>query len=238
MLNFLLPRVSDRKARLLAVAYCRRLGALLTEPLRSALDVGEMFADAPGTWIAAATNAERAAAEAGRGSYGRAQQAGWAETWREWALGSASTSVAVALAPRRHEWSTKEWLGTCASSVVIAAGYAARAAARTEENANGAAVEVERATRAAETACQCHLARCVAGFPPFHSARISPSWRTDTVLALARQMYDAREFSAMPILADALQDAGCDNEDVLAHCRGPGPHVRGCWVVDFVLGKA
>jgi hypothetical protein len=45
-----------------------------------------------------------------------------------------------------------------------------------------------------------------------------------------------RDFSAMPILADALQDAGCDNDDVLNHCRGAGPHVRGCWVVDGVLG--
>jgi len=50
-------------------------------------------------------------------------------------------------------------------------------------------------------------------------------------------MYEAREFSAMPILADALQDAGCDNEDVLSHCREPGTHVRGCWVVDLLLGR-
>ncbi|MBP3956863.1 hypothetical protein J8F10_16450 [Gemmata sp. G18] len=71
----------------------------------------------------------------------------------------------------------------------------------------------------------------------FYSARLSPSWRTSTVLALASQMYESRDFSAMPILADALQDAGCDSTDVLDHCRGPGPHVRGCWVVDLVLGK-
>jgi hypothetical protein len=44
--------------------------------------------------------------------------------------------------------------------------------------------------------------------------------------------------SAIPILADALQDAGCENDDILTHCRGPGPHVRGCWVVDLVLGKS
>jgi hypothetical protein len=51
-------------------------------------------------------------------------------------------------------------------------------------------------------------------------------------------MYQARDFSAMPILADALQDAGCDNDDVLTHCRDTAqPHVRGCWVVDLVLGK-
>ena len=65
------------------------------------------------------------------------------------------------------------------------------------------------------------------------------SWRTDTAVLLARQMYDSRDFSAMPILADALQDAGCDNEDVLNHCRDTGAkHVRGCWVVDLVLGKS
>ena len=51
-------------------------------------------------------------------------------------------------------------------------------------------------------------------------------------------MYESRDFAAMPVLADALEEAGCDHADVLAHCRGPGPHVRGCWVVDLVLGKA
>jgi hypothetical protein len=66
----------------------------------------------------------------------------------------------------------------------------------------------------------------------------SPDWRTDTAIALARQMYEARDWSAMPILADALQDAGCDNDDILNHCRDTAhTHVRGCWVVDLVLGK-
>jgi hypothetical protein len=62
------------------------------------------------------------------------------------------------------------------------------------------------------------------------------NWRTDTAVSLARDMYDRREFSAMPILADALQDAGCDNEEVLNHCRDRRQiHVRGCWVLDLVL---
>jgi hypothetical protein len=63
-----------------------------------------------------------------------------------------------------------------------------------------------------------------------------PAWATETVQSLARTIYANRDFGAMPILADALQDAGCDNDDILAHCRGRGPHVRGCWVVDLVLG--
>ena len=51
-------------------------------------------------------------------------------------------------------------------------------------------------------------------------------------------MYESRDFSAMPILTDALQDAGCDNSDVLDHCCGAGPHIRGCWVMDLVLGRS
>ena len=73
---------------------------------------------------------------------------------------------------------------------------------------------------------------------PFRLVVFSPQWRTDTAVTLARQMYDSRDFSAMPILADALQDAGCDNDDILNHCRDTkAAHVRGCWVVDLVLGK-
>jgi hypothetical protein len=83
---------------------------------------------------------------------------------------------------------------------------------------------------------KCGLLRDIFG-NPFRPVTFAPDWRTDTAVSLAQQMYEARKFSAMPILADALQDAGCDNDDILAHCRGEGPHVRGCWVVDLVLGK-
>jgi hypothetical protein len=73
---------------------------------------------------------------------------------------------------------------------------------------------------------------------PFRLVAFSPEWRTETAVALARGMYESRDFGAMPILADALQEAGCDCEDILNHCRDPRQvHVRGCWVVDLVLGK-
>jgi hypothetical protein len=84
-----------------------------------------------------------------------------------------------------------------------------------------------------DRAARANLLRDVVG-NPFRSG-FDPEWLTSTVVQLAEQMYGSRDFSAMPILADALQDAACD--DILAHCRGPGPHVRGCWVVDLVLGK-
>jgi len=83
----------------------------------------------------------------------------------------------------------------------------------------------------------CPIIRDIFG-NPFRPVAFSPEWRTDTAVELARQMYESRDFSAMPILADALQDAGCDNEDILKHCRDANqPHVRGCWVVDLVLDK-
>jgi hypothetical protein len=72
---------------------------------------------------------------------------------------------------------------------------------------------------------------------PFRPAGLDPAWRTPTVLALANGIYEDRAFDRLPILADALEDAGCDNADLLAHCRGEGEHVRGCWAVDLVLGK-
>ncbi|MCE9561743.1 MAG: hypothetical protein K8U57_06770 [Planctomycetes bacterium] len=72
----------------------------------------------------------------------------------------------------------------------------------------------------------------------FRPAAVDRSWLTSTVIVLANQMYESRDFSAMPILADALQDAGCENDDILTHCRDEKQvHVRGCWVVDLVLGK-
>jgi hypothetical protein len=91
--------------------------------------------------------------------------------------------------------------------------------------------------RGAEHPVQAGLARCIFG-NPFRPAVFNPAWRTETVVSLARQTYESREFEVMPILGDALQDAGCEDEDILNHCRGPGPHVRGCWVVDLVLGKS
>ena len=72
---------------------------------------------------------------------------------------------------------------------------------------------------------------------PFRPVAVEPAWLTSTVVALAEGIYQDRAFDRLPILADALQDAGCDNEDVLNHCRSDGPHVRGCWVVDLLTGR-
>jgi len=85
-------------------------------------------------------------------------------------------------------------------------------------------------------AAAARLIRDVAG-NPFRPAAFDPRWRTADTVGLARGVYEDRASERMPILADALMDAGCEDEQIIGHCRGEGPHVRGCWVVDFVLGK-
>lgn len=72
---------------------------------------------------------------------------------------------------------------------------------------------------------------------PFHPVAVEQSWLAPDVLSLAAGIYADRAFGRLPILADALQDSGCEDAAVLEHCRGSGPHSRGCWVVDLVLGK-
>jgi hypothetical protein len=87
-----------------------------------------------------------------------------------------------------------------------------------------------------ESRVQAMLLRCIFG-NPFHPTTFADTWRTGTAVALAAGIYADRAFDRLTILADALEEAGCDSADVLTHCRGPGPHARGCWVVDGVLGK-
>lgn len=83
-----------------------------------------------------------------------------------------------------------------------------------------------------------NLALDLCGPNPFRPVVYPDSWKSESAIALARTAYDTRNFTLMPILADALEEASCDHPEVLTHCRGPGPHLRGCWVVDGVLGNA
>ncbi len=125
-------------------------------------------------------------------------------------------------------------------AAMTAAGNAARAVSRLEgvpkeETENSDADRDARFTR--ETAAQSQFLRCIFG-NPFRPVMFAPSWRTETAVSLAAGIYEQRAFDRLPILADALEEAGCDHPDVLSHCRGPGPHARGCWVVDGVLDKS
>jgi len=80
---------------------------------------------------------------------------------------------------------------------------------------------------------------------PFRPVTVSPGWQAPQVVAQAQAAYDERELPAgtldptrLAVLADALEEAGCTDQTVLEHLRGAGPHARGCWAVDLLLGKA
>ena len=76
---------------------------------------------------------------------------------------------------------------------------------------------------------------------PFQSVALDPAWSAwndGTLSKLAQDIYNDRAFDRLPVLADALEDAGCDNAELLSHLRGPGPHVRGCWALDLILGRS
>jgi hypothetical protein len=135
------------------------------------------------------------------------------------------------------------WSCTKSKPTQAAMAYREAAIAMAHLNAAKGPQPVARTSRgwlpadAAEHAVQAALLRDIFG-NPFRPVKFTREWRTDTAVSLARQMYESRDFGAMPILADALQDAGCDSDDILNHCRDPhAVHVRGCWVVDLVSGK-
>lgn len=94
--------------------------------------------------------------------------------------------------------------------------------------------------RSEEAKYQTELLRHIVG-NPFRPVTVNPDWLTwndGTVPKLATIIYDQWNDPQMPILGDALEDAGCDNEGIMQHCRAGGPHVRGCWVLDLLLGKS
>ena len=87
---------------------------------------------------------------------------------------------------------------------------------------------------------QCALVREIIGNPlrPPSLKHSWLDWNDGTIRKMAQIIYDDRAFDRLPLLADALEEAGCDNREILDHCRSGGEHVRGCWVVDLLLGKS
>jgi hypothetical protein len=134
-------------------------------------------------------------------------------------------------------WGSAARAATCAAwEDAWAAAFAASAAAvqAVEWNATGD----HRSAGNRERAAQAYLLRDLYG-NPFHRVdefRCSGATR-ESILFLARTIYAERAFDRLPDLADLLQKTGCASREVLEHFRGPGPHARGCWALDLVLGK-
>ena len=220
MLVFLRGRATDRKLRLFAVGCCRSIWHLLpNEAARALVEVAERFADG------LASEEERATAE---GEF----------TWADWESRGSQDPYLCSLATEAVTQLARESDATFAARTHrVNPGWPEQAyeAARGVSNQVGHTTPLSR--RPEEWAKQIKVLRDIFG-NPFRPVTPDPAWLTDDVRTIARQMYNSRDFSRMAMLAVALQDAGCDNEDILTHCRGPGPHVRGCWVVDAVLDLA
>jgi hypothetical protein len=136
----------------------------------------------------------------------------------------------------------EEWRmpADAAARVAVSVALDARAA---REVARVASWATPDCSRAEERLAQCRLVREVFG-NPFRPVSVPPAWLTPQVVALARAAYDERDLPAgaldtrrLAVLADAVEDAGCTCQDILGHLRGPGPHYRGCWAVDLLLGQ-
>jgi len=222
MLVYMPGKASDRKLRLLAVAWCRRAWGLFAEEhSRRAVELAERdiegLADREAVGIAA-----------------RGEAAAWMEI----------------LPPER-----------VAAAHPAHAAWAALTGGRRDSGAATANPPIDPADAIAEaghrlaiastdpgdvTPGQAAIVRCIFG-NPFRPVAVEPSWlawRDRAVVKMAQAAYDDRLLPAghldpagLAVLADALEDAGCTDADVLGHLRGPGPHVRGCWVVDLLLGK-
>ncbi|MDB5309893.1 MAG: hypothetical protein JWO38_4095 [Gemmataceae bacterium] len=214
MLEFLADRLDERGLMLFGAACCRRQWGLFTADCRQAIEAAELYAD--GKSSADQLRAARNAIERVEPS----ESLAW---WIAW--------LATFDSPAALEYQAKFPLDVPRGNML-----AALKGQLCERIYIGLKGLVPKPIIFTELAAHAILLRDVVG-NPFRPVTLSPCWLTATVTSLARQIYESWDFSPMPILADALQDAGCDSADVLMHCRVPGPHVRGCWVVDWVLGK-
>lgn len=132
------------------------------------------------------------------------------------------------------------WVWKYATPAEIAARHAAFIAPTAVKFTARSIGSAGRPAAKRERKLQCAVLRDIFG-NPFCTTVVDPgslAWNDGTVGALAQAIYEEGAFDRMPILADALEDAGSDNADILDHCRQPGEHVLGCWVVDLVLGKS
>jgi hypothetical protein len=239
MLEFLQGKVSDRKLRLFGAACCRHIWHLLPDERSGrAVEIAELYADGLGTEAEAQGVWDTAAAAACEGQ-GIPAEVGWRAATavyfllpqpEELRLESVWEYVAIAMEGEQFvkEGATPEILDYWFVQSIENGGMMGWTAI----NPN---------------AILTPFLRDIFGPLPFRPVTISSailSWNDAVVVRLAQAAYDERHLpsgtldnSRLAVLADALEEAGCASEEILDHLRSPGPHVRGCWVVDLILGK-
>ena len=248
MLEFLTEDGRERKLRLFGVACCRRFWHLLDDehckkhvdfgvenrmlengyppfpPLnscRKAIELAERAADEP---VSPEELDEISEAAFAFNRPATLYCAGYVEGWGPFdgelvASGSAASAA---------EYASKPYLDPngVASTAALPAGCLRKTVFG----------EDDEAAIAAERSCQCDILRDIFG-NPFRPVALTGNWQTPETKRIAQQIYDDRAFDRLPQLADAIEAAGCTDADILSHCRAPGPHVRGCWAVDLILGR-
>jgi hypothetical protein len=237
MLEFLRGRATERKLRLFAVACCRHISHIIDAQGHRAIAVAEQQADGEcgvvkTLWTTIRTqvnlvltfNVARPPQDHPAAALAAASL-----------LGCDVMAVSHACAVAAFEVDAKDAKLRFGPAWLAAKDEADRALARATYDTRVAAAResapiLER---------QANALRDIFG-NPFCAVTMEPSWlaaSSGTIVNLAKAIYDERAFDRMPILADALEDAGCTDQDVLLHCRSGGDHVRGCWVVDLLTGK-
>jgi hypothetical protein len=215
-------RFHRRKLRLFACACCRRIESLLTDARsRRAVEMAEMVADASGLrdeLDSAHSAADRVVEELPAWHHRKAARGAELCAMR-WPGGTPGHTWLSPAAQKDH--------------IRVSVEGTAHAAAQAMAFASG----VQQEAYLSERQAQASLIRDIFG-NPYRESMADRDWLTSTVLNLAQAIYNDRVFDRLPILADALEDAGCTNRDILNHCHQPGEHVRGCWVVDLLLGKS
>jgi hypothetical protein len=209
-------KLTERKARLFAVACSHIVWPFMTdERSRQAVEIGEQFAD--GLVGQKALKAARRNAFAASKSPSAPASCRTYPTAAEHA-GIVALNVCMDTKHQSH-WEMANATAGCANSLVFhaqgdTAGWADRR-------------------------IQCDMLRCIFGdsFSPVVFEASWLTWHSGVVRTLAQSVYDDRAFDLLPILADALEEAGCCDTMILAHCRQRREHRRGCWVVDLILGK-
>jgi hypothetical protein len=207
MLGFLRGKVSDRKLRLFVCACCRKLFPFLAQHGRKAVRIAERYADGEVSSVKLRYAWESARRLAQTSRRGRRDDPATGHDYAHWA-------VALVV---EEDLDRMIWSGQFVNSPLT----------RGQQAGLFGDIVIDEAA----------LLRDI--FNPFKPVVLDPTWlawndRTPVKLALA--IYDGCAFDRLPILADALEDAGCDKAIVLEHLRHPGPHARGCWPLDLVLG--
>jgi hypothetical protein len=236
VVNWLYEQFGERKLRLFTAACCRRVWHLLgDEGSRRAVEFAEQMAER-------GKGGRRGRPAASADALAAAREAG--KRRRETETGTDSVAYLEASARECAAgaalWVVANRANHAACHTAQSAAFAAAYAACQPTPAPTPFPPERHRLIDSEELWQRRLLRELYG-NPFRPVAPDPAWlvRGDGAAAkVARAIYDERAFERAPILADALEDAGCADEAILSHLRGGGPHCRGCWAVDLVLGVA